>query len=451
MNEKQLTRRDFLKAATATAAALALPTIIPASALGRGGAIAPSERITVAHIGVGGMGSGDLQNFIRFDAVQSVAVCDPFKSRREKWANFINQTYAQKTAKGSYKGCAAYNDFREVLAREDIDAVVVVTPDHWHVPIALAAARAGKDMYVEKPLGVSVAQDIRLREAIRRYQNVFQHGTWQRSVSNFHRACELVRNGRVGKIQTVHVWSSGSANGGSTTPIPVPADLDYEMWLGPAPMRPYTADRCTASGTYFVSDNCLGFIAGWGIHSMDIVQWGLGLDHTSPTVYEGAGAFPTEGLFDTATSWDVRCQYANGIKMRFMSQDVARPVIKPYRIYSDHGTTFIGTDGWISVDRNGLYASNPAVLKSVIGPNEVKLYESNDHVRNFLDCIRTREATICPIEVAVRGDTACQLSDIAIRTGRAIRWDPEQEAIVGDEEATRMLARPMRSPWRLES
>jgi hypothetical protein len=450
MNEKKINRRDFLKSATAAAAGLALPTIIPASALGRGGAIAPSNRITVAHIGVGGMGSGDLQNFVRFDAVQSVAVCDCFKSRREKWTSFINEAYAQKTAKGAYKGCAAYSDFREVMARDDIDAVVVVTPDHWHVPIALAAARAGKDMYVEKPLGLSVAQDIRLREAIGRYKNVFQHGTWQRSVANFRRACELVRNGRIGKIHTVHAWSYGSATGGSTTPIPVPADLDYEMWLGPAPMRPYTVDRCTSNGTYHVSDNCLGFIAGWGIHSMDIAQWGLGMDHTSPVSYEGTGVFPTEGLFDAATSWDVHCKYANGIEMRFMSQDVARPVMKQYRDYSDHGTTFIGADGWISVDRGGLYASNPALLKSVIGPSEVKIYESNDHVRNFLDCVRTREATICPIEVAVRGDTACQLSDIAIRTGRTIRWDPEQEVIVGDEESSRMLARPMRSPWRLE-
>jgi predicted dehydrogenase len=323
------------------------------------------------------------------------------------------------------------------------------------VPIAIAAAQAGKHMYVEKPLGVSMQQDQAVRAAVKRYGVVFQFGTQQRSGRNFRFACELVRNGRIGELQTIHAWCPRGESGGSTTPVPVPAGFDYDMWLGPAPYAPYTEDRCAAEtymrkGTYHIFDYALGFIAGWGIHPLDIAQWGNGTDDTCPVEYEGTGTYPTEGLFDTCVTWDVRCRYANGVKIRFMSDDVVKPLIEEYHPRSiDHGTTFVGSEGWVSVDREGIYADPPSLLKSEIGPDEIHLYESNHHQQNLLDCIKSRSQTISHIDAAFQGDAICQLSEIAVRTGRKIRWDPKKEEIIGDDAASRLLTRPMRSPWHL--
>jgi hypothetical protein len=401
------------------------------------------------------MGGGHVSGFVRLKDAQIVALCDPFKSRRDEKAELVSTEYAKEKSRGSYKACTTYNDFRELLARDDIDAVVIATPDHWHVPIAIAAARAGKDMYVEKPLGVSVAQNQALRDAIGSNGNVFQYGTQQRSGRNFRFACELARNRRIGELHTIHVWCPRGERGGSTEPIPVPAGFDYDMWLGPAPVAPYTEDRCITGGTarkgaYHIYDYSLGFIAGWGAHPLDIAQWGNDTDNTSPIEYEGTGTIPTEGLFDTITTWDMRCLYANGVKMRFMSDDVAKPFVETYHPkFIDHGTTFVGSEGWVSVDRQGIYADPPSLLESTIGPAEVHLYESRDHRQNFLDCIRSRKATVSSIEAAVRSDTISHLCNIAIRVGRKITWDPGREKIVGDKEASRMLTRAMRSPWHL--
>ena len=445
-----VTRRNFLKTAAGAAAALTAPSIIPASAWGKGATPPPSERINLAHIGVGGQGSGLLRGFVQLEDVQYVAVCDCFKSRREQWSSFIEQAYATRYGQGNYKGVTRYADFRELLARPDVDAVVISTPDHWHVPVGLHAARAGKDMYIEKPLGISIELDQAMREAVRRYKSVFQYGTQQRSSQYFRHACELVRNGRIGKVRTIQAWCAGGISGGSLAPIPVPEDLDYEMWLGPAPARPYTADRCINLGTYHCADNALGFIAGWGAHPLDIAQWGLGTDQTGPVRYEGTGEFPTQpGLFNTATNWDVNCTYANGIKMRFMSTNVAKPLVEKYRVMRDHGTTFFGDEGWISVDRGGYFASNPAILKSVIRPDEIHLGTWNYHGRNFIDCVKSRALPLCHIECAVRSDTISHLSDIAIRLQRPIQWDPVKEVILGDEEASRMTRRALRAPWHI--
>jgi len=428
---------------------MAAPYVLTSSALGSAAKPPASERIAIGHIGVGNRGGGLLHYFLNLADCQCVAVCDPFKSRREAQAKRVDAHYAKGADTGSHKGCSAYNDFRELVARDDIDAVVIATPDHWHVPTALAAVRSGKDIYVEKPLGLSVAQNIALREAVHRYGRIFQYGTQQRSHAHFRHACELVRNGRIGKLHTVNVWCPPGEKGGSTQPVPPPKDLDYDMWLGPAPVTPYTADRCQARGAYWISDYALGFVAGWGAHPLDIALWGSNTENTGPVEYEGRGVFPTEGLYDTAISWDVHCRYASGLRMRFMSPDVARPISAKYGLQLGLGTMFVGDKGWVDVDRSRIYADPPSLVDEVIGPDEVHLYESRHHWHNFISSIKTRSAPVCTIEAAVRSDTISQLTEIAIRTGRKIRWDPDKEVIIGDEGASRMLTRAMRSPWRL--
>ena len=445
-----VTRRAFLKSsAHLTASTLAMPYIITSTALGSTARAPASERITVAHIGVGGMGGSHVQGFVGQDQAQSVATCDPVRERCEKWAGYIDEQYAKLSGAGVYKGCKAYNDFRDVLARDDIDAVVIATPCHWHVLIALAAARAGKDVYVEKPLGLSFVQDKTLRQTALRCGTVIQYGTQQRSSRDFRFVCELVRNGRIGKLESIFVWCAPGQPGGSLKPGPVPDGFDFNLWLGPAPMAAFNEDRCFNRGKNWISDYALGFIAGWGAHPLDIAQWGNDSDHTSPVEYAGTGVFPTDGLYDTAISWDVSCRYANGVKLRFVSADVAEPIIAKYGIARSYGTMFIGTKGWVNVDRGRAYAGPPSLLTSIIRPDEIRLPRSRDHRRNFLNCIRTRSQPVSPITAAVRSDTISHLSEIAIRTRRKIKWDPEKEIIIGDDEAARMLSRSMRSPWTL--
>ncbi|MBT4821144.1 MAG: Gfo/Idh/MocA family oxidoreductase [Lentisphaerae bacterium] len=422
---QQQSRRGFLKRTASAGMALAMPTIIPSRVLG---ADAPSNRVAMAHIGVGGRGGGLCRSFTHLNNCRVTGVCDPFKSRRETHTSWVNQQY-----EGQF--CTAHNDLREVLARDDIDAVVIATPDHWHVPAAFMALQNGKDVYVEKPLGISMRQNLALRDACHRYGTVFQYGTQQRSSSHIRFACELVRNGRIGKLQSVEVHSPSSGQGGSTTPIPVPKGFDYDLWLGPAPDAPYTKDRCTSNGSWFISDYALGFIAGWGAHPLDVAVWGLGDTWEAvPIEYKGTGVFPTEGLFDTATSWTVRGTYANGADFLFKGP-------------GGNLTIFTGDKGKVTVSRESLETEPASLKKDVIGPDELHLYNSRQHYQNFVDCIRTRQPTVNPVDSAVYSDAISHLSDIAIRTGRTIKWAPEAETIVGDDQAKRMLNRTNRGPW----
>jgi len=447
--QNDLTRRDFL---TRTAGAFAAPLILPASALGGGARLAPSERVTLGHIGVGGRGAALLHEFMNLPTTQCVAMSDCFTSRTAEAVRVVNERYGSEV-------CEGYADFRELLAREDIDAVVIATPDHWHVPIAMAAIRAGKDVYVEKPLGLAVSWNRALRAAVQRYGAIFQYGTQQRSSRNFRFACELTRNGYLGTLERIEAWCPGlaaegwyedtSRGGGSTEEIPVPEDLDYEMWLGPAVHSPYTKDRCTCWGAYHVYDNALGFIAGWGAHPLDIAQWGNDTDDSAPVFVEGKGTIPEQGIFDTIAEWDVHCRYANGVKLRLMNTRTAKPVVSEYRTFEGHGTTFFGSKGWVSVDRGGIYASDEKLLQTKLSPTDTHLYESNHHAGNFIDCIRSRRPTVCTVEAAFQSDLISHLGDISIRTGRPMRWDPAKEELEDDELASRLLNRPMRRPWRL--
>jgi hypothetical protein len=455
MNEMR-TRRAFLKTtATISLGAAGFPYVVPGRVLGAGGATPPSAKIVMGCIGIGSMGGGHLRGFSGQEDVRVVAVCDLRRKFREKAKQTVDQRYGDS-------GCTMYQDYRELLARPDIDAVCIATPDHWHALIAIEAARNGKDMYMEKPADVHVAAAKALRAAINRYGVVFQFGTQQRSGRDFRLGCELVRNGRVGKLHTIVVGSLPGmvfANQ-PLQPPPDPREFDYDMWLGPAPWSAYTfqraASRAEGSPGYWmhIHDYGLGCLSGaWGIHHVDIAQWGNNTDDTGPLEIEGAGIIPKDGLCDTPVTWRVEHLYANGVKMIHMdsrhTEKEFPQFITPTLENRGCGILFIGSDGWVIVSRGGIDAGPKSLLQTTFGSNESRLPVSNNHKRNFLDCIKTRQKTICPIETAVRSDTICHLDDIAIRLGRKLHWDPKAEQFTGDDEANRLLTRPLRSPWRL--
>jgi predicted dehydrogenase len=456
MKDENINRRHFLKKLCGAAiGTVGFPYIVPSSASGTNKAIPPSERIVMGLIGVGSMGGGHLRAFLGYEDVRVAAVCDVRQIFRQKAKDRVNRHYGDK-------GCKAYHDFRELLGHKDIDAVAVVTPDHWHALIGIEAAKNGKDMYCEKPVDVHVAASKALRNAVNRYGVVFQFGTQQRSSRNFRFACELVRNQRIGRLHTIVVGSLPSMEfpNQSSQPTPETRGFDYDMWLGPAPWAPYTYQRCAsrAMGTAglwtHIYDYSLGGIGGaWGIHHVDIAQWGNGTDDTGPIEIEGTGVFPRDGLADTAIAWHVEHKYAKGVKMIHTNHKSAAKDYEQFNTralqYKGCGILFLGDEGWVIASRGGIDAHPKSLLSATINSNEIHLPLSNNHRRNFLDCVKTRQKTVCPIETAVRSDTICHLDDIAIRLGRKLRWDPEKEEFVNDEQANRMLRRPMRSPWHL--
>jgi len=441
-SKKKSSRRTFLKGAGVFLAGTAFPLGVPATALGKGGRAAPSDRVILGAIGVGPRGNGVLGGFLSQRDVQVVAVCDV-----KSWA----REGTKKRVDGHYKNtdCAAYNDFRDLLDRGDLDAVSSATCDHWHVLTALHAVKAGCDVYLEKPMGLSLSECWALRAAVHRYGRVFQFGTQQRSDPKFRLACELVRNEKIGKLRTINVWSPGSARGGPLERVPVPEGLDYDMWLGPAPYTPYTRDRCSNRWWWFISDYALGFIAGWGIHPVDIAVWGAAEKLQTPVEIEGKGDFPTEGVCDTATNWRITLKYESGITLNFAGSPRPREWSQRYRRTASHGTAFEGTEGWVHVNRGVVNSDPPSLVKTRSGPGDVRLYRSPGHQRNFIECVKSRKETVCPIDEAVRSETICQISNIAIRLKRRVKWDPRAERFVDDEEANRLLGRAMREPWRL--
>ena len=444
MSKRTIARREFLKGiAGAAGTAVGLPCFVPAAALGAGGAPAASERLTVACVGVGPQGTGVMRGFLGRPDARVVAVCDVKSNVLADRRNRVNDHYKTTDTK-------AYADFREVMARDDIDVVSVATCDHWHVLASLAAVKAGKDVYCEKPLGLSVEQDQALRKAVHRYDRRFQFGTQQRSGRNFRFACELARNGRLGKLHTINVWSPGSTQGGPTQVVDVPDWLDYERWLGPAPYKPYTKDRCSNKWWWFISDYALGFIAGWGIHPIDIALWGGGDMLKGNIEVEGKGVWPTvEGVCDTAMNWDVKLKYPTGVTIHFTGAPYPDEWKKRYGRTTSHGTAFEGSDGWVHVDRGGINAHPKELLNEQFGPNDIRLIESNHHQGNLLDCAKSREQTVSNIDEAVRGDILCHISDIAIRLEQKLVWDQKAEKFVDNDAANRRLDRWMRSPWTL--
>ncbi len=449
-------RRTFLKTTSAVVAA----QIVPASVMG---ANAPSNRINVGIIGTGTRGLPDMQVFMRNDDVQIKAICDVNTASygyrdetrlmgREPALAITEKHYADKTRAGGFKGVAAYADFREIIDRPDIDAVAVVTPDHWHCTMAVMAAEAGKDIYCQKPMTLTIGDGQQMIEAVRKHKRILQTGSQYRSHPAARLACELVRNGRIGDLKTIRTYigfNNKVGPGPGWKPMPVPKGFDYNMWLGPAPDVPYHELRCIYKFRFNL-DYSGGQITNLGAHCNDIAQWGNGTSLTGPIEVEPLHAqWPPRGsLFNTALRCGYRLRFANGVELIQESSD------------KSSGTRFEGTKGWAQFSFRDL-ETNPASLKtSTIGPDEIHLpkpveYDGEgkrdhyaDHVRNFLDCVKTREEPIEPVEVGHRTASLCHLGNIALRLNRTLKWDPEKERFPEDEEANAMLSRPARKSWR---
>jgi predicted dehydrogenase len=419
-----ISRRTFIKAGSAFAA----PYFVPRFALG-GGLPAPSERITMGLIGVGNMGGGHVGTFLGHDDVQIVAICDVDVLKRDKAIERVHEHYAGHRDKGTFHGCDGYHEFEALLDRNDIDAVLIAVPDHWHAIIAVAAARAGKDIYCEKPLSLTVREAREMVLAARRHGRVFQTGSQQRSSDEFHKACSMVRSGRIGRLQTVDV-NIGPPSRDRYFPVePVRDGFDWDRWLGPAPWAPYNAERCSgdySGGWRRVRDYSGGMTTDWGAHHFDIGQWGIGADDTGPVEITPP---------DEPDGYGLRFLYANGVTMT--------------RSEKANGVLFTGTEGRIEVNRGHFQTWPEAIGAEPLAAHERVLYKSPGHQADWLECIRTRRRPICDVEVGCRSVTVCHLGNIACWLGRKIRWDPTKEEIIGDPEAARWLDRPKRAPWRL--
>lgn len=447
--ESAISRRGFLKT-TAAASTLVAPYYVSASVFG---ANPPSNRITLGCIGVGNQGLPKMQEFLRQPSCQVVAVCDvnrgsagyraPSDVRgREPAQQAAERFYARQRGTDTYHGCDAYADFREVLARKDIDAVLIAPPDHWHEPISIAAAEAGKDIYCEKPLGLTIARQQKVIAAVRQRQRVFQTGSHERSNPLVRQACELVRSGAIGKVKRV-VANIGRHNkvgpGPGWQPMPVPEGFDYAMWLGPAPDAPYHKDRCLYNFR-FNYDYSGGQVTNFGAHSLDMAQWGLGMDHSGPVEveYVYADYLPTGSLFNAATHTFFRCTYPGGTSLECVTSS---PIVR---------CMFEGTDGMLRIDDDGKnFVVVPTSLKPKPALDVASYHSGEDHVRNFLECVKTRSEPTAAVEIGHRSASVCHLGNIAIQLEAALKWDPQSERFVGNrsDEANALLDRPARGDW----
>ncbi len=419
-----LSRRQFVQGGAAAVA----PLLLPSRLLGQE---APSEKITVGFIGMGGHGRAwNLVRYLGFDDARVLAVCDVDAARMQEAKRIVDEAYGNQD-------CAAYRDFRDVIARDDIDAVVISTPDHWHTLMSVLAIRAGKDVQCEKPT-LTIDEGKVLVETVREAKAVFQTSTEDRSIPEYHRMAELVRNGRIGTLQRIEVILPKQPSGpGDPTPQPVPEGFDWDLWLGPAPEAPYTKDRAHFNFRW-IWDYSGGIICDWGTHLFDTAQWANDTEHSGPVEVEGTGTHWQGGLFDTVKDYDVTYRYANGVVM------TCRP--------GEPGIKFIGSEGWVGNRgwRAALEASDPEILDAVIGPEETRLFtDPRGEHRNFLDCVKSREDPYFPVDIGHRVSTVCHLANICLRLERKLRWDPAAEVFVDDDEANAMRTRELRAPWSL--
>lgn len=423
-----ISRRHFLRgAAGAAAATIATPYILTSKALGAPGVEPASNRIVIGTIGHGNQMPGLFYGARDSGQSQVVAVCDVRRERREEWKG---------KAEEKYKGVTAYEDFRDLLARPDIDAVVMAVPDHWHAPMGILAAKAGKDMYCEKPLTLTVREARAFADTVHRYDRVLQTGSMQRSMGQFRQACELVVNGRIGKLQTIHIGLPNAGKQSSEQWVPeeaIPESIDYNMWLGPAPYKPYNSTRVSGDyggGWRYFRDYSGGMLTDWGAHHFDIAQWGMGMDHGGPSQI-----IPSDGKGSPLTF-----RYPSGVEM-YNQMPEGSP--------DSNGVLFTGSDGKVFVNRGMIKSWPDEIQRTPIGADEINLYRSNNHMMNFLECVRTREDPICHVEVGAHSVMVCHLGNIAQWVGRTLNWDSATETIVGDPEATRWLDRPRRAPWTI--
>ena len=450
-----LSRRQFLRGTLAGAAVL--PTIVPASVFG---ANAPSNKIQIGQIGCGRIAHEmDMPGILKHDVARVVAVCDLDSRRVQLAKDRVEKHYADQTNSTKAVSVKTFGDYRELLHNGQVDAVAISTPDHWHSEPVIAAALAGKDIYVQKPLSMTLVEGRQVSDTVTARKRAFQIGSQQRSDSpwpQFRRACELVRNGRIGKVHTVKVGLPTDPSGGSTVPQSVPANLNYAMWLGWTPDVPYTEDRVhpqnslsARPGWLRIDSYCLGMITGWGSHHMDITHWGLDTELNGPIEADGHAEFPKEGLWNVHGPYHIEMKYANGATVIIDNK-------------FENGVRFEGTDGWIFVSRGSakatasdpatgnskaFAASSPAIMKSVIGPNEIHLHKSTDHHLDWLNSIRTRQRAATTPEIAHRSTSACEIAWITMKLGRKVRWDPVKEVFLNDDAANAMRSRPQRAPY----
>ena len=449
-----LSRRRFLKAsALGAAGALAGPLIVPSSLFGQR---SPGKKIQIAQIGCGRIARDmDLPGILKHDLARIIAVCDLDSKRVAEGKQFVENYYAKKTGSAAAVTVKTFTDYRELLQLPGIDAVAISTPDHWHAELVIAAALAGKDVYVQKPLSMTLAEGRAVSEIIRAKGRIFQIGSQQRSNKQFRTGCELVRNGRIGKLHTVKIGLPSDPSGAVEPDMPVPPNLNYDMWLGPTPQVPYTEKRVHPQHDYSrpgwlrIDSYCLGMITGWGSHHVDIAHWGMDTEHTGPLEIEGRATFPQSGLWNVHGDYHIEAKYASGVNLII-----------------DHtftnGVEFQGENGWIFVSRGGgqatasdpasktgkaLAASDEKILSSKIGAQETHLYVSNDHHLNWLESIQSRQPAVTTAEVAHRSTSTCILSWISMKLGRKLRWDPVKEEFVGDAEANAMRSRLERKPY----
>ena len=469
-NQHNVSRRSFLKtSAIGAAGVIVAPTIVPSSVFGTS---APSNRILVGAIGCGRQGRGVMSNIMRYADTRIIAVCD-LDSVRNVEARQLTESTTERLHGAPHSGVKMYEDYRELLLNKEIDAVMIATPDHQHARLAIDAAWAGKDMYLEKPTSLTISEGRLMSNAINATGRIMQIGSQQRSNKEFRRACELVRSGRIGQLKTVEVRLPGDPPGGNPNPMPIPKNLNYDAWLGSTPDVPYTLDRVHPQtrpdgkadydrpGWLRCEQFGAGMITGWGSHHFDIAHWAMDTEYTGPIVISASTTFPApgSGLWNVHGPYHSEMLYANGVVVKGMEQSAAKP----------NGVLFIGTEGWIFVSRGGervtdsdpdriessgaergpLSASNPKIL-SELTENDVRLYVSENHVRNWLDCTRSRALNITPAEIAHRSCTVCLLQQIAMHLKRKLYWNPKTERFINDEEANKWLSRPERAPYAIK-
>jgi len=450
-------RRAFIKnSAAAAAGSLIVPTIIPASVIGKN---PPSDKINIGQIGFGRIAmTHDLQDTLPFDMARVVAVADFDSKRLASGKKFIEGFYAKLTGKSDYVNVRTYGDYHEIIADKGIDAVIISTPDHWHAQPAIEAALAGKAIYLQKPTSLTIAEGRLLSDVVRKKGVILQVGTQQRSSPQFRIAAELVRNGRIGKLVTVKIGLPGDPSGPEAPRQPVPPNLNYDAWLGSTPDVYYTEMRVHPQNSLTDRPGWLrceqfgaGMITGWGQHHFDSAAWGMDTELTGPVSVEAVAQFPKSGLWDVHGDFMSKAVYKNGVTMLTSGG-------------YPNGIRYEGTEGWIFVTRGeyraspsdpipagqttkALDASDPAILTSVIGPNEIHLYESSDQHGNWLECIKSGKEPISPVEIGHRACTVCLITHIAMKLGRRLEWDPDTEKFINDPEANSMLSRPQRAPY----
>ena len=457
-NNRRKFLKDTFKLTAGTVALNSFPAIVPFSVFGKN---APSNKINIGQIGCGRIArTHDLVETFKYDQAHIMAIADLDRNRLQLGKKLVEGWYTKKTGNENYVDIKTYEDYHELLANKDIDAVIISTPDHWHAQPAMEAALAGKHIYLQKPTSLTIEEGRMMSNTVQSSGVVFQLGSQQRSINpwpQFKRACELVRNGRIGKLQSVHIGLPSDPSGGNTAEMPVPENLNYDMWLGSTPYIYYTLDRVhsqtdpdSRGGWLRLEQFGAGMITGWGVHHIDIAHWGMNTELTGPIEIEGSAEFPKTGLWNVHGDYEVHAKYANGVNMYLSSKN-------------PNGIKFGGSSGWIFVSRGNVSvtatdpasagnnkaftASDPKMLSSVIGPNEIHLYESNEQHGNWLDCIQNKKPTISPAEVAHRSCSACLVAHAAMKIGKKLYWDPKKEIFNGNVEANKLLSRPQRFPY----